>query len=63
MTTRPVIFGIDKVGGYDPINLRATQRTFDAINNRSEQSSAAWTLRVEPGFGGTCWICLMSATW
>lgn len=43
-------FGIDKAGGYDPINLKVTQRYFDAINRREDQSSAAWTLRVEPGF-------------
>ncbi len=43
-------FGIDKVGGYDPINLRATQRRFDLINRREDQSSVAWTLRVEMNF-------------
>lgn len=42
--------GIDKVGGYDPINLLGTQRYFDAINGREDQNSTAWTLRVEPGF-------------
>lgn len=44
------VFGIDKAGGYDPINLKVTQRRFDALNRREEQSSVAWTLRVEPGF-------------
>lgn len=43
-------FGIDKMGGYDPINLKITQRTFDVINRREDQSSVAWTLRVDPGF-------------
>jgi len=44
------IFGIDKVGGYDPINLAVTQRRFDEINRREDHPSTAWTLRVEPGF-------------
>jgi len=44
------IFGIDKIGGYDPINLRVTQSRFDTINNREAESGVAWTLRVEPGF-------------
>lgn len=44
------IFGIDKVGGYDPINLAVTQHRFDEINRREGHPSTAWTLRVEPGF-------------
>jgi hypothetical protein len=43
-------FGIDKVGGYDPINLRCTQSYFNEINRREDQTGAAWTLRVDPGF-------------
>jgi len=44
------VAGIEKVGGYDPINLATTQDYINLLNGRDRGGGPAWTLRLEEGF-------------